>query len=399
MNINQILYKSSELGLYNRAQITSLIVNYGFIPVANADELYAIQSGGSETMGVGTIWAGTYTTGTGKNYIQVRDIDLVDYQAGAGWVPFNLYGIYDCNGLTITGLVITTAAVLVCGLFGINNGIIRNVNLTLTNIYYSGTSASSYIGSICGVNNNLIYNCTNTGDVRGYIFVGGIAGYNQGTINFCKNDADLIADSTTAHTGGITGANKIGTTYVSFCVNTGSITVPSNHAGGIVAFCVAGTIYGCANFGTITSSAASGNYIGGISGQFRAAAIISNCYNQGDIVHGATATYIGGVAPGYAGTSGTILNSYSTGTVGGNAASYRGGLIGRNNGGTVTNSYWDTDTSGTLISSAGTGRTTVEMKTKSPADAGFYVGWPYEIWDFLPTTAYPYLNQIPRTWQ
>ena len=39
-----------------------------------------------------------------------------------------------------------------------------------------------------------------------------------------------------------------------------------------------------------------------------------------------------------------------------------GGLVGRNYQGTVSNSFWDTETSGQATSAGGTGKNTTEMK-------------------------------------
>ncbi len=70
-------------------------------------------------------------------------------------------------------------------------------------------------------------------------------------------------------------------------------------------------------------------------------------------------TNIGGlVGRNYSGC--TIINSYSTGTV--NGYSPVGGLVGVNYLSTVSNSFWDTETSGQSNSAAGTGKTIAQMK-------------------------------------
>jgi len=62
-----------------------------------------------------------------------------------------------------------------------------------------------------------------------------------------------------------------------------------------------------------------------------------------------------------AANSGTVSNSYSTGNVNGNE--YLGGLVGYSDEGTVSGSFWDTETSGQFTSDGGTGKTTAEMKS------------------------------------
>ena len=71
---------------------------------------------------------------------------------------------------------------------------------------------------------------------------------------------------------------------------------------------------------------------------------------------------------GYNDSNGTIGNSYATGSVSG--ANYLGGLVGFNNSGTVSNSFWDTTTSGQSTSAGGTGLTTAQMQTASS-----FTGW------------------------
>ena len=57
---------------------------------------------------------------------------------------------------------------------------------------------------------------------------------------------------------------------------------------------------------------------------------------------------------------GTVGKSYSAGAVTGDVDV--GGLVGRNYEGTVSNSFWDTQTSGQSTSDGGTGKTTAEMQ-------------------------------------
>jgi hypothetical protein len=68
--------------------------------------------------------------------------------------------------------------------------------------------------------------------------------------------------------------------------------------------------------------------------------------------------------------------------------------VGWDNGGKVTASFWDTQTSGQSTSAAGTPKTTAEMKTMTTfTDAG----WDFvNIWDICEGTNYPRLRwQIP----
>lgn len=82
--------KTTEKELeYSDEEIQDLI-NEGFIPVANAEELQRINGSGRDeniniifeeaVWGAGTKWEGQYTGTLGSKYIQVQDIDLSSYE-------------------------------------------------------------------------------------------------------------------------------------------------------------------------------------------------------------------------------------------------------------------------------------------------------------------------------
>ena len=97
---------------------------------------------------------------------------------------------------------------------------------------------------------------------------------------------------------------------------------------------------------------------------------------------------------------GNVSNSYSTGNVTGNYCV--GGLVGKNEG-TVSNSFWDTETSGQGSSDGGTGKLTAEMQ-----DITTFSGatWdivavalnetnPTYIWNIVDDETYPFLSWEP----
>jgi hypothetical protein len=97
-----------------------------------------------------------------------------------------------------------------------------------------------------------------------------------------------------------------------------------------------------------------------------------------------------------------VSNSYSTGSVAGNESV--GGLTGSNDEATVSNSFWDTETSGQATSYGGTGKTTAEMQ-----DIATFSGaaWdivavanpdtrnPSYIWNIVDDETYPFLSWQP----
>jgi len=69
-----------------------------------------------------------------------------------------------------------------------------------------------------------------------------------------------------------------------------------------------------------------------------------------------------------------------------------GGLVGVNEGGTITNSYWDIITSGQLSSAGGEGKTTTEMKQRATFENWDFVN----IWAIVEAESYPYLQWQPE---
>jgi len=133
-----------------------------------------------------------------------------------------------------------------------------------------------------------------------------------------------------------------------------------------------GTITKCYATGTVTT-------VGGNAGGFVSsdAGTIQDCYTRCAVVGTGAASWAGGFVES---EEGAIDNCYSTGAVSG---IYCGGFCNYLFGaGTITDSFWDTETSGQAASDGGTGKTTAQMKTESTfTDAG---------WDF--TTPIWYIN-------
>jgi len=110
--------------------------------------------------------------------------------------------------------------------------------------------------------------------------------------------------------------------------------------------------------------------------------------------------WVGGLV-GRNDNTGGVSDSYSTGSVTG--STHVGGLIGRN-AGTVSNSFWDTQTSGQSGSDGGIGKTTGEM---IDIDTFTVAGWdiiPVDdaddhntgyIWNIVDEETYPFLSWQP----
>ena len=197
---------------------------------------------------------------------------------------------------------------------------------------------------------------------------------------------------------------KISTSYA-----TGNVTtsVDGSDLGGFVGDVFAGTgdiiIDQCWASGNVTGY----DYIGGFAGYIGSGVDISNTFSRGSVngISDSTDSTVGGYAA-YFGTGATILNSYSTGAPTTMLSSiYLGSVIGKDQGdvGSITNFYWDTETSEISSGIIGTGYTTLQMKDS----ANFPSFNTYSIWESnsgvndgylsLPFTGIPNDNFYDRT--
>ncbi len=150
-------------------------------------------------------------------------------------------------------------------------------------------------------------------------------------------------------------------------INVGLINV--NIMGGYTVGGLVGFTEGDISNSYSTGSVSGTDYnVGGLVGYNWSSASITNSYSTCSVIGKGQ---VGGLAGNH---KGIISNSYSTGSVSkSSSGGLAGGLVGAS-GGTTTNSFWDTQSSGRSISFSGTGKTTAEMKTLSTfLDAG---------WDF-----------------
>ncbi len=328
-----------------------------------------------------------------------------------------LFGYIGTGGIAsnvglVGGIVSGSAAI---GIFaGVNSGTIENSYATgsvtginyvgglagnnfgrVENSYFTGSASGNMIVSgLVGFNSGAIKNSYATSNLTGLLYVGELVGYNYGTV---ENSYATGSVSGNTCSGGLVGLN-LGTIRNSYATNS---FTGINYVGGLVG----------ANYGTVensyTTGSASGNMIvGGLVGFNNNNGTITNSYTMGSVTG---ALYVGGLV-GY--NYGTVENSYATGSASGNMAvgglvglnlsnirnsystcsvtgsAYVGGLVGFNSGGSATNSFWDTETSGQATSALGTGKTTAEMKASATfTDAG----WSTAVWD-IEDDSYPTLK-------
>lgn len=192
------------------------------------------------------------------------------------WIPIGnaigpFKGIFDGKNHVIKGIYISDDTLTYQGLFGKNEGIIKNISLSEGYIY-----GSEYISGICGVNekNGIIEKCHSNIILLSDGYAGGICGLNKGTIQECYNESKVTTSK--VYSGGICGDNR---NSIKYCYNLGNIFADKNdsdnsYAGGIVGINYANVQY-TYNRGKISNTGGK-DYLGGIVGQSK----IGNLYDS-----------------------------------------------------------------------------------------------------------------------
>ena len=296
------------------------------------------------------------------------------FPIGSANSPFT--GTLEGLGHEISNTGINMPTVDHLGLFGTigATGIVQNLQLM------GATVTGHYgIGGLAYDNAGTIRNVTAFTLVSGVDMVGGLVARNEGTIA----NAYVSGTVTERNSNGVSGVGGLlGTNYGGIVSNSTSIGTISggNYVGGLVGMNFTGTVTGShasgnvtghnevgglvgENYSSLSNSYATGNvnssgtFAGGLTGRNNNDTL-SNSYATGNVVGAIDA---GGLAGG---NYGTIINTYAIGSVTGTTGV--GGLVaGTKQNGTVTNSYWNTQTSGQSTSMGGTGLTTTQMQTAS----------------------------------
>ena len=290
------------------------------------------------------------------HYILMNDLDFDDHtyaNVAKGWLPIGdattpFSGSFDGGGNVIRNLFINRGEARV-GLFRQLGATGSLEGLGVEDVAVEG---NQFAGGLVGetLESATITLCHATGVVTSRSENAGVlVGKNSGTITLCHATGTATGPSAT---GILVGENATSGTVRS-SHSAGSAESSGSNAGGLVGRNVRGTITSC--YSTGRAEVSRGAAVGGLVG-FSNAGTIKWCYATG------TATVrFEGVAGGLVGESfGTKITScYSTGATQTNGTPAEG-LVG--SGGTVLNSFWDTDTSGITTTGKGTGKTTAEMK-------------------------------------
>ena len=326
----------------------------------------------------------TYTTSSAG--VVTGDADDEYDNGGKGWKPIGgpvtpssasplnidlarqFTAIFDGNGKTVANLFIKDTGANSAGLFGVVGPGGRIERLSVSDVNVTG---NDFVGGLVGLNNG--------GAINAAYATGSVTGPPAGS-------ATRSADEGVYAVGGLVGRNNHpGVISASYAI--GSVTGSYYSIGGLVGH----------NGGTIKASYATGSVTGGSA----VGSLVGWNYPRGTISASyATGSVTGGSAVGslVGHSDGAISASYATGYATGSGG---GGLVGSPyHTSTVTNSYWDTETTGQATSKGGIGKTTRELQSPT-GYSGIYAAWNLNLdgvagnddpWDFGANDQYPALK-------
>ncbi len=366
------------IGLFGEVSVGGIVQNIGVTSITITGYNYV---GGLVGYSSGTV-SNCYATGTvtGESFV-------------GGLMGSIVYGsVTNCYA---TGDI--SAHVDVGGLAGFNDyGTVSNSYST------SSVTGNSAVGGLTGGNSGNVNNSYSTGNITSTIeCAGGLVGYNRGSVSNSHSTGSVNGDYTV---GGLVGWNYAGS--VNNCYSTGSVT-GNLGVGGLLgvnggnAYDSAGAVSNSYSAGSVT-----GDYtVGGLVG-WNLNGSINNCYSTGSVTGNLrVGGLLGANGQNEIDVPSTVSNSYSTGTVTGNIGHPSvGGLVGQNWEGTVSDSFWDTETSGQATSAGGTGKTTAQMQDIATfSEAGWNIiavanpgtRNPSYIWNIVNGVTYPFLSWEP----
>ena len=296
------------------------------------------------------------------------------------------WGALDGLGHIITAPTIRNQSSLIYSLYGDSTVQLRNLGVVGGSVI-----GAQYASGLIGINYGTVSNTFSTMSVTGFQYAGGLVGENRAGVLFNTHAGGSV--SGTSYVGGLVGRMFDGRVENSYA--TGNVTGSTAFIGGLV-----GNNY----FGTIKTAYASGNVmgsqsVGGLVGLNQAAGSVTgssmtDTYATGNVNGN---TNVGGLVGENASK---ITNSYAVGAVTiNNGNTSVGGLVGLDSGqgnspAVVTNSFWDTQTTGQAASAGGVGKTTAQMKTLGTFTGA---GWDFTtlpVWAIKPSVnnGYPCLT-------
>ena len=161
-----------------------------------------------------------------------------------------------------------------------------------------------------------------------------------------------------------------------------------------------GTVAASWSSGAVLGDRTVGGLIGSNNGTSRIIASYSTASAHAETPDPSSGAALGGLA-GYNAENASVTASYAAGAVTSTSGAFHlGGLVGENDAGTVTNSYWDIAATGIYPPGVGSGQSTAALQTPT-GYAGIYANWNVDVdgttggddpWDFGTSTEYPALK-------
>ncbi len=332
-------------------------------------------------------------------------------------------GVFEGLGNTISNLTINSPDGAYLGLFGNTTFNIRDLGLVGGSV--TG-GANAYVGSLAGELNRDVYNVYAKGTaVTGgdNSLVGGLVGLGlaNGSLSISNVYATgAVSGGNGAAVGGLIGAAEGPSNISNFNIKnsyaTGAVssTGTGGYFGGLVGISFVTTISNSYATGAVSSTGGAADLGGLIGGADKI--IVSNSYATGAVSSTGGGGGLGGLIGGASGA--TISDSYATGAVSGSAAAVGGlagvldsnsvlnnvystgavssagfgdvgGLLGEYVG-TISNAYWDTQTSGTSVgvglntsSQTVTGLTTAQLQGGSANLGSAFAGGTGGLYPYL----------------
>ncbi len=357
LTIDAVTDNLSYVGLFGVTGESSLITNVNLSGVSISGPQYV---GGLVADGTGTI---SNVTVSGQFNLS-NDVALVPIVYMGAVAAYNYGSITNAASSGTLTDQMTNDAGYNGGLIGKNYGSIAGSSST-ANLQ----SENDDLGGLVGWNTGSIVGSSASGAITNPsagIGTAGLVAYNQGSI---QNSFATARLSMAATMGGLVDGNdgSITNSYAIASMSGGALDM-----GGLVGF----------NLGTISQSYASGTVAGpntenegGLVGENYASGVVRNSYSIAQVTCQSVCTgYLdqGSQGGGLIGDNngGQVSNVYASGAVIGGFDS-TGGLIGVNTG-TVTDGYWDTQTTGRSSSAGGTGLTTAQF-----ANTGNFAGFTF----------------------
>ncbi|MGQ9546286.1 MAG: GLUG motif-containing protein [Dehalococcoidia bacterium] len=330
----------------------------------------------------------------GGHYLLMNDLDSTTAgygelagsaaNQGKGWQPIGsadrpFTGSFDGQGHEIRDIFVHRPDEYLVALFGAVDvgGIVQNVKILDANV--AGEWA---VGCLVGQNCGEVRNSYCSGVVTGEDSIGGLVGRNGGTVVDCHSTASVAGRW---DVGGLVGSNESPGTIIN-SYSAGSVR-GQWASGGLAGSNLGGTVVRSYSTGTVVGE----DYVGGLVGDNQGG--VSDCYSIASVVG---QWYVGGLV-GDNDSPGVVNRCYSSGRVVG--LSFVGGLVG-SNWATVTNSFWNVESSEVNVSDGGTGRSTAEMNDIATyANAGWNIVAvvsgqtdPQYVWNIVSGQTHPFLS-------